>query len=226
MKTALLILCLTGLSHADPVTLTDLKGRSIEVTIVSRDESSVRVLQNGKTIQIRLADLNDASRKQAETTQIAKPAEETRCRLAVTTVGSGRQADKNWQTDYGSYDQDIYHYKGISAKVECSKGGGPASLVTQWIGSAVGTSAKGVVKVDRKQIILKPGENVMQGFEFIFIENDTKYAALGVRDRVGFKFSGWIVRLIDADGRVLEQQASATPLLSVPPTDPKDDPQF
>jgi hypothetical protein len=64
MKTILILLLAWLPSHAEIVSLTDAKGRSVWATILSGDGDSVRISKtDGKEFTLRLADLTEDSRK-------------------------------------------------------------------------------------------------------------------------------------------------------------------
>lgn len=139
---------------------------------------------------------------------------EIRVRLNAQTTANMRLTDKEWETDWGSYDREIYQGRQIHATVECTVGQAKGKLVVQWIGANPSRPAnQEVTHREEKEIILKPGAHVRQRFLCIFVAADEKYAALGIRDRYGFKYKGWIVRVLDENGRQLAAETSSPPLL-------------
>lgn len=139
---------------------------------------------------------------------------ETRVRLDARTEANARITDQEWKTDWGSYDRDVFRLRQISARVQCTVGEERGVIVVQWIGrDTAKNSAAALVAREEKPITLKPGADITETFKQMFAESDAKYKALGERDRSGHKFGGWIVRVLGADGKVLAEQTSSTPLL-------------
>lgn len=210
MKAFLFLALSAALAPAAPVSLTDNKGRTITATIQAITAEAVQVERDGKTFTIKLADLDAASQKLVARTKPEPPAPgESRVRLRAQTVSSSRSADQKWKTSWGSYDKDVYRSKSVSATVEVTQGAEDGKLVIQWIGSIAGRpSQKSIATTESVAISIKPGGGGTATFDAVFVENDAKYAALGVRDRDGMKYVGWIVRVLGKDGKVLAQQAS------------------
>jgi len=218
----LVIIIISGLNcFANPIVLKDLQGRSITATVNGMEGEEILITREGKPFRIPLASLDEPSRELAKTTQAISAAVETRIRLRAQTVSSGRDTQKYWETSWGSYDKDITRTRMILTKVECTLGGGPAEIVVQWIGSVAGSASKQAVhKLEKIPIILKANGTLEQAFAAQFEESDTNYEALGVRQRSGVRYVGWVARVITADGTVLGIQASAQPLLTAYPLDP------
>lgn len=136
-------------------------------------------------------------------------------KLAAQTVATARDKERSWETSWGSYDQSIYRSRIVRVSLQCTDGSGPATLYLQWVGSVSGSpSTQGVVKTMQKDVTLRAGQQVSHEFAELFVENDAKYAALGIRDRDGLKYSGWIARLIAPNRRIIAQQAARPPMLT------------
>ena len=139
---------------------------------------------------------------------------ETRVRLTAKTKASSRDTENLWQTDYGSYDKAIFQIREVCATVQCTMGEETATLRIQWIGrnNAYSSNAS-VLYMKDKPLALKPGVKLEENFHEAFAVRDTNYAALGERSLEGYSYSGWIVRVIGANGKVLAEQSSSQPLL-------------
>lgn len=145
---------------------------------------------------------------------------ETRIRLDAVTASTTKNTDKKFKTDWGSYDHEIFRSRTVTATVACTLGEEKGTLIIQWIGRpATHTADACVVQRDETQLDLKPGFNHSEDFSCLFVENDAKYKALGIRDRSGWKYTAWIARVIDANGKVLAEQSSSPPLLKKFPAD-------
>ena len=193
---------------AEPVILTDLQGRALTATINLLAGDDVTLSRaDGKQFKIKLATLDAASQALVKAAKIIP--QETRVRIRAQSVAAGRDAQTHWKASWGSYDQNITRTRMASATVECTLGGGPAEIVTQWISSVAGqASNQSVAKIDRTPITLAPGSSTTEFFAATFEESDLKLKALGERYQSGEKYVGWIIRIIAADGQELAAQGS------------------
>lgn len=139
---------------------------------------------------------------------------EVRVRLKGQTTANMRFTEKEWETDWGSYDRGIYQGRQVQATVECTLGEAKGKLVVQWIGADPERPAKQeVIHRKEKEILLRPGFHLKENFTCIFVAWDENYAALGMRERYGFKYKGWILRVLDENGKELAGEASSANLL-------------
>jgi hypothetical protein len=137
----------------------------------------------------------------------------TRVKLVAATSSMGRDSGRSWQTSWGSYDESIFRARAVKVTVTAATGG-DAVLELHWIGSQAGSpSDQGVVKVDRKSVTLTANQRFTHEFGALFVENDTKYAALGERYRDGFKYAGWVARLVAKNGATLAVQGARPPMI-------------
>lgn len=137
----------------------------------------------------------------------------TNVKLVAATSSMGRNSDRSWQTSWGSYDEKIFRARAVKVTVTASTGG-DAVIELHWIGSQAGRpSNQGVVKVDRTPVTLIANQPFAHEFGNLFVENDTKYAALGERDRDGVKYSGWVARLVTKSGATLAVQGARPPMI-------------
>lgn len=142
-------------------------------------------------------------------------AEPPRVRLDAKTSSASRETEDRWKTTYGSFDKAKSQLRNVSVSLECTKGTGKATLIVQWIGrNTAKNSAAELIATESQPIDLKPGLTHRTEFTRLFSETDTKYAALGTRDRSGHRYGGWIIRILDATtGTVLSEQSSSQPYL-------------
>ena len=125
----------------------------------------------------------------------------------------GRNSGRSWQTSWGSYDESIFRARAVKVTVTASTGG-DAVLELHWIGSEAGRAAdQGVVKVESKPVTLTANQPFTHEFGMLFVENDTKYAALGERYQDGLKYVGWVARLVGKDGATLAIQGARPPMI-------------
>jgi hypothetical protein len=139
----------------------------------------------------------------------------TRVAIMAKTASAGSGRDKKWETWWGSYDKDIFRDRVVGVSVRASTPG-QAIVETHWIGEEIEkNSGNKVVEVSR-QAVMVPGQGqVTVEMGCLFVENDTKYAALGVRERKGIRYAGWVVRVVDGGGNVLAVQGSRPPLIAL-----------
>ncbi len=134
-------------------------------------------------------------------------------RIDARTVSSSRSAAEKWKTAWGSYDRDIYRARSIVAAIR-SDVSAPVVVEALWIGREPHRGARQrVVHAEAVRINLKANLPSQLTFDALFVENDAKYAALGIRDRSGHKYIGWVVRVVDSKGRVLAARGARPPLV-------------
>jgi hypothetical protein len=223
----LILSTLAGLAcHAAPISITDLKGRSIVVEIVGVSAETVKVRKaDGTEADIPLASLSEGSREAVKIAPTAAAVPEGPAfglKLTAVSNAIGKVTDKSWETSWGSYDKDVYRSRGVTITAEANKSG-KAILEMHWIGSVAGSpSDRGVVIFSKKEITLAAREPQTHEFAALFVENDAKYVALGTRDRDGLKYAGWVARVITLEGQFLTAIAARPPLISmIDKPDPK-----
>jgi hypothetical protein len=157
---------------------------------------------------------DEASTRPSAAPQGANPSSgPTDVKLQAATSSMGRGSDTSWQTSWGSYDTSVFRARAVSVTVRAATGG-DAVIELHWIGSEAGRrSNQGVVKVDRKPVTLIANQPITHEFGGLFVENDTKYAALGERYHDGLKYAGWVARVVGKDGAVLAIQAARPPMI-------------
>lgn len=218
MKAPILItLALSCTLIAAPVTLTDNKGRSITVEITGVTKDTVQVVKGSANYEIPLASLDEASRAIVEAKRAEFTTGAVRVRLRAKTASTSRKEDEKWETEWGSYDRDIYRSRSVCVDLECTAGDEDGFLTIQWLGRDFILKAKEVDGVEVVKLPLRPEGEKRYWFAAIFVEKDEKYEALGLRERSGLKYVGWIVRVVKKDGTVVSEQASNPVHLTTPP---------
>ncbi|RYD35107.1 MAG: hypothetical protein EOP87_07930 [Verrucomicrobiaceae bacterium] len=139
----------------------------------------------------------------------------TRVGIMAKTASAGSGRDKKWTTWWGSYDKDIFRDRVVGVSLRASTPG-QAIVETHWIGEEIEKkSGNKVVEVSREAVLIPGQGQVTVEMGCLFVENDTKYAALGVRERKGIRYAGWVVRVLDGGGNVLAVQGSRPPLIAL-----------
>ncbi len=139
----------------------------------------------------------------------------TRVAIMAKTASAGSGRDKKWETWWGSYDKDIFRDRVVGVSIRASTAG-QAIVETHWIGEEIEkNSGNKVVEVTREAVMVPGQGQVTVEMGCLFVENDTKYAALGVRERKGIRYAGWVVRVVDGGGNVLAVQGSRPPLIAL-----------
>lgn len=139
----------------------------------------------------------------------------TRVDIMAKSTSAGAARDKKWSTWWGSYDKEIFRERVISISLRASTPGN-AIVETHWIGEEIETnSGNKVLEVTREPVMIPQGQPTVIEMGNLFVENDTKFAALGIRERKGIKYAGWVVRVVDASGNVLAVQATRPPMIDM-----------
>lgn len=205
---------LSVLSGLKAETLTDTQGRSIEVNILRVDTNSVLVkTAAGKETTIPFANLSGDSLAVLKARPV--PGGPKNPTVEIVSNAAGRLTDKSWETSWGSYDKDVFRSRALTVTVSAETAGA-VTLEIYWIGSIAGKSSeRGVVLTSKKSVEIAAQSPQSHEFAALFVESDAKYAALGVRDRNGLKYVGWVARLVGKDGSVLVTKASRPPLVDI-----------
>jgi len=107
--------------------------------------------------------------------------------VEAKTVSSSRKETERWSTSWGSYDRSIYRSRSISATVRADQAG-EAKVICYWIGSIIGHRNRRKIITETTEITLKAKQPSVIEFAELFVEDDTKYNALRVRQRDGLKY--------------------------------------
>jgi len=223
MKPLLFAILCVRLAGA-PITITDIKGRSITAEVVSQTETSVVVKKtDGAQVTIALVNLSLKSKediKDALASNAATAGDAAGLKLSTVSNAAGKTTDKKWEMSWGSYDKEVFRSRAVVVTV-VSDTPGNAVLEVHWIGSQAGRAGnRGIVLAEKEELVLKAREPVSLEFAALFVENDAKYVALGTRDRDGIKYAGWVVRVLGADGKTLAIRGSRPPLVEMVKNEP------
>lgn len=197
--------------------------RAADGSFRSSDGKRQAIVTDG-TLVIQTAAFKLAEKKTAQEGEAADPKKApvrvsgpppTRVGIMAKTASAGAGRDKKWETWWGSYDQEIFRDRVVTISLRASTGGS-AIVETHWIGEEIEkNSGNKVVDVGREAVMIPGDEPVSLEMGSLFVENDTKYAALGVRERKGVRYAGWVVRVVDGAGNVLAVQGSRPPLIAL-----------
>lgn len=178
---------------------------------------------SGGTLVIQTADFKKAALTSEDKT-VAEKTEApvrmdavapTRVEVEARTATAVSSRDKKWETWWGSYDKEIFRDRLVSITLRASTAG-TAIVETHWIGEDIEKDdGNKVINVERKTIEVPQHDPVSLEMGYLFVENDTKFAALGVRDRKGMRYGGWVVRVVDGAGNVLAVQGARPPLIAL-----------
>lgn len=136
-------------------------------------------------------------------------------RLDAQTSSTSRTTDRKWETSWGSYDRTVYRSRFVTVSAT-ARTSGSAVIECHWIGSDPGRPAiKEVTKIDRTPVEMKAGEPVNLDFGALFVQDETKYAALGITDDGGVKYYGWVVRVVTEGGAVLAAKGARPPMIAL-----------
>lgn len=138
----------------------------------------------------------------------------TSVKLKAASSSMGRTTDKKWSTSWGSYNKDIFRARAVKASL-LSSGSGKVTVQCYWVVSPAGSRTQTVKAGKAQTVTLKSGSRKTVEFAELFMENDTKYNALGVQTHEGIKYKGWVIRVSNASGKTLAAQGSRPPLIGV-----------
>ena len=137
----------------------------------------------------------------------------SRVDLLAKSTAMGRLKDKHWETAWGSYDQNIYRGRAVTATLIASTAG-TVTVEVYWLGRHPSTgSDKQIVRVDRAQIGLIPNRRIEKEFAALFVENDVNLQILDLREQNGVKYLGWVVRVVNEKGRTIAVQGARPPMI-------------
>ncbi len=136
-------------------------------------------------------------------TQEAPSSKPSNLSFRAKETGTKKQDTDNWKTDYGSYDRDTVRKKTIL--VEVTKfGNDPAKGVRVWaLWIARSNQSGSSPYVYRREVITRDVNSQLSSIEFVspeVTENNTNYAALGVRYVSGSKLIGYVIGMDYKDG--------------------------
>jgi hypothetical protein len=133
-------------------------------------------------------------------------------KLQAKTSSMGRSTDKKWTTSWGSYDKDIYRGRAVDVALMSSTSG-TCTVECYWIVAKAGERTNTVIKDQSKSVTLTANARKMVEFGKLFVENDTRYAALDIRDQEGYKYKGWVIRVTDSKGNTLASKGARPPMV-------------
>src|SRR5260370_28070780 len=162
---------------------------------------------------------NASSDMQGDPRDKPTPAQGPRnCYMDVRDVLSGLEIQRNWETDWGSYDRDYFGRLILNIRLgTVGRTGGPMKIQWFWIGRPL---------IDINRLILYgKGEKVVEVPARYFTEcyaaapvlkNPTlNLAAAGERYVSGAQHAGWIVCASDSKSHILAEKASSESLLNL-----------
>lgn len=196
--------------------------RAEDGTLRSSDSQRQAIVANGTLVIQTVAFKNHAAtsedsglaEKAKPPVTVSGPAP-TRVEIMAKTETAGTARDKKWATWWGSYDKEIFRERVVSISLRASTPG-MAIVETHWVGEIIEqNSGNKVLEVTREPVMIPQGQPTFIEMGNLFVENDTKYAALGIRERKGIKYAGWVVRVVDGAGNVLAVQATRPPMIDM-----------
>jgi len=136
----------------------------------------------------------------------------------VRNVLSGAEIQRNWETDWGSYDRD--YFGRIILKIRLGtvgRKGGPMKIQWFWIGRPLIDINRLIIYGKGEKAVEVPGGYFTECYAAApVLKNHTlNLAALGERYVSGAQHDGWIVCATDANDHVLAEKASSESLLNL-----------
>ena len=164
--------------------------------------------------RVKMAEQGNKIAGQTQTDLAKRRAEQPQA-VRLTAVNSGGRSETPvWVTDYGSYDKvgttgrTLYLTASTLARDQVA-----GKLEVLWLLKDEGSNKPVMMYGGKKPV------SCIQGTDAHFIasmeldDRDTKYAALGLQDKSGLRYKGWVARFTDAKGRVTGTAASLPELV-------------
>ncbi len=132
-------------------------------------------------------------------------------RLDAKGTGNGSHTTHNWESGWGSYQREYDKQSAVEALVGTS-GRTEVAVKIDWIfvGKTLYKNKRIAIGHGTKAVTITPGPDQHVPLTSGEIHStDNNYVALGERTVSGSKIEGWIIRLLDNDGRLIAAKASA-----------------
>jgi hypothetical protein len=190
------------------LTVTDLKGRSIEIELVSLEGDSVKFRRPGnpKDFTLAISQLDEASQKQVRTQAATLPPEKAKIKVDVI-IGKRRSDVKD---DYYMEKQEItctVKLSNLSTTISVPAVTGKIVFIGQ------STSQKEVFTVLSTQSFeasMKPSETVAKETESFVTSYDSDKKGAG--NAGGFKYFGYLLAIMDGSGNLILDQTTSGPI--------------
>jgi len=130
-------------------------------------------------------------------------------------TASGRQIDRKWETDYGSYDRDFYQSRTISTDITSLRAAtNTESVEAFWFAQRLADKKIFIYSREAKALDLTATSRSTRiaFLSPVLKSNVTNYEALGDKYVAGSKYAGWMIVLRDSAGTVM-QHRSSTPTI-------------
>jgi hypothetical protein len=140
------------------------------------------------------------------------------CYMEVRNVLSGLEIQRNWETDWGSYDRDHFGRLILNIRLgTVGRTGGPMKIQWFWIGRPLIDINRLIVYGKGGKVVEVPARYFTECYAAApVLKNHTlNLAALGERYVSGAQHDGWIVCASDSKGQILAEKASSESLLNL-----------
>jgi hypothetical protein len=140
------------------------------------------------------------------------------CYLEVKNVLSGLEIQRNWETDWGSYDRD--HFGRIILNIRLGtvgRTGGPMKIQWFFIGRKLSDLQRLIVYGTGEKGVMVPAGYFTECYAAspVLKNSALNLAAIGERYVSGAQHDGWIVCATDGRDRRLAEKASSESLLNL-----------
>ena len=121
----------------------------------------------------------------------------------------GKSTDVEWSTTWGSYIKNKTSTRNLAIKVSTfSRDPIRVKVEWGWTTKPEGGNARSVHRGGEQIIALMQGRDASVVGGMSVTGRDENYEALGVRERSGDRYEGWLVRVLDGKGRIIATAAS------------------
>jgi hypothetical protein len=138
--------------------------------------------------------------------------------MEVQNVLSGLEIQRNWETDWGSYDRDHFGRLILNIRLgTVGRSGGPMKVQWFFIGRKLIDMNTLVIYGKGEKMVAVPARYFAECYAAapIVKSHTLNLAALGERYVSGVLPDGWIVCASDSKNRILAEKASSEPLLAL-----------
>lgn len=140
------------------------------------------------------------------------------CYMEVRNVLSGLEIQRNWETNWGSYDRDHYGRLILNIRLgTVGNSGGPMKLQWFFIGRKLSDFNKLIVYGKGEKMVSVPAKYFVECYAAapLIKSHVLNLAAIGEQYVSGVLPYGWIVCASDFKDRVLAQRASSESLVAL-----------
>jgi hypothetical protein len=214
--------------QAELIELEAVDGRKIKGEVLSHDAAIITVRRaDGQSFQIPVASLTPATLEmvrgnmvKASPPEAAPPAASTSnadalvtinpaFRLEAKTLKAGRDTNVTWSTTWGSFNKESTTHRIIEITASTTaRQIQQADLEVIFIWRDASTKRYDFTSSGKVKAQAQHGKPFIAAAEDQASDEHDRYAALGIEEKSGKRYAGWVARAIDAQGNIVAVVAS------------------